>query len=171
MSDWRDLIRDIADFPVPGIVFKDICPVLADPAALESMIGELIEAARPFRPDAVVAIEARGFLFGAPLALAVGAGLVPVRKPGKLPWNTRSVAYVLEYADAVLHMHSDALPAGSRVLIVDDVLATGGTVDAAARLIRACDAEPVGAVLLLEIVALGGRERLGALPVRSLLTV
>lgn len=126
MGDWRELIRDIPDFPLPGIMFKDIAPVLADSAALAAMVGELVEVCRSFRPDAVVAVEARGFLLGSPVALALGVGLVPVRKPGKLPYLTRSVSYALEYGEAVLHMHVDALATGARVLLVDDVLATGG---------------------------------------------
>jgi adenine phosphoribosyltransferase len=170
VGDWRDLIRDVADFPVPGVVFKDISPVLAHAMAFAAMIDELIEACRAFEPEAVVAIEARGFLLAAPVALALGTGLAPVRKPGKLPFRTRSVAYSLEYGDAVLHMHSDALATGSRVLIVDDVLATGGTIDAAVQLIRASDAEPIGAAVLMDIAALGGVARLGELPVRSLTT-
>jgi adenine phosphoribosyltransferase len=168
VGDWRELIRDIPDFPVPGVVFKDIAPVLADAPALSSMVGEFVEVCRPFRPDAVVAVEARGFLLGAPVALALGVGLVPVRKPGKLPYLTRSVAYALEYGEAVLHMHLDALEPGARVLLVDDVLATGGTLEAAARLVRDAYAVPVGAAVLLEISALGARERLADLPVRAL---
>jgi len=171
MADWRELIRDVPDFPAPGIVFKDISPILADPPALQTMIGELIEECRPLAPEMVVAIEARGFLLGAPVALAFGAGLVPVRKPGKLPFRNRSVAYALEYGEAALHMHLDALEPGARVLIVDDVLATGGTLDAAAQLVVASDAVPVGAAVLLEIEALKGRHRLEPLPVRCLMTV
>ena len=166
--DWRSLVRDVPDFPVPGILFKDIAPILADPGGLAAMTSELTEAARELSPDVVVAVEARGFILGAPIALALGIGFVPVRKPGKLPYTTRSVAYALEYGEAVLHMHTDALAAGARALIVDDVLATGGTLAAAAQLIHEAGAQPVGAVVALEIPGLGGRERLADLPLTSL---
>lgn len=166
--DWRALVRDVPDFPVPGILFKDIAPVLADPAGLAGMTDELTEAARALRPEVVVAVEARGFILGAPIALALGVGFVPVRKPGKLPYLTRSVAYALEYGEAVLHMHVDALPTGIRAVIVDDVLATGGTLAAAAQLIQEAGATPVGAVVALEIPGLGARDRLTDLPVTSL---
>lgn len=170
-ADWRKLVRDVPDFPSPGILFKDIAPVLADSAALAAMTAELVEACRGERVDMVVAVEARGFILGAPVALALGAGFVPVRKPGKLPHRTRSVAYALEYGEAVLHMHTDALQPGDRVLIVDDVLATGGTVAATVQLIREAGAEPVAAAVLLEIAALGGRAALAPLPVHVLLSV
>jgi len=168
VGGWRELIRDVADFPVPGILFKDISPVLADPAALAAMVTELVEVCRSLSPDAIVAVEARGFLLGSPVALALGTGLVPVRKPGKLPFLTRSVAYALEYGEAVLHMHVDGLEPGARVVIVDDVLATGGTLDATAQLVTAAAAVPVGAAVVLEIAGLGARDRLGTLPVHSL---
>lgn len=165
---WRTLVRDVPDFPVPGIRFKDIAPILADAAGLAALASELTEATRPLNPDVVVAVEARGFILGAPIALALGIGFVPVRKPGKLPWTTRSVAYALEYGEAVLHMHTDALAAGARAVIVDDVLATGGTLAATAQLITEAGAHPVGAVVALEIPGLGGRERLADLPLTSL---
>lgn len=167
-ADWRALVRDVPDFPVPGILFKDVVPVLGDPGALAALIAELTAAARPFAPDVIVAVEARGFILGAPLALALGIGFVPVRKPGKLPFSTRSVAYALEYGEAVLHMHTDSLAPGARALIVDDVLATGGTLAATAELVAAADAIAVGAVLALEIEGLGARERLAPLPVSVL---
>jgi adenine phosphoribosyltransferase len=169
--DWRKLIRDVPDFPSPGILFKDIAPVLADPAALAALTAELVAACRAEPVDMVVAVEARGFILGAPVALALGAGFVPVRKPGKLPHLTRSVAYALEYGEAVLHMHIDALQSGDRVLIVDDVLATGGTLAAAAQLVREAGADPVAAAVLVEIAALGGRGTLSPLPVHVLLSV
>jgi adenine phosphoribosyltransferase len=169
--DWRKLIRDVPDFPAPGILFKDIAPVLADAAALAAMTDELVDACRGERVDIVVAVEARGFILGAPVALALGAGFVPVRKPGKLPHLTRSVAYALEYGEAVLHMHTDALQPGDRVLLVDDVLATGGTLAAAAQLVRESGAEPVAAAVLLEIGALNGRAALAPLPVHVLQSV
>ncbi|MGQ0625397.1 MAG: adenine phosphoribosyltransferase [Sporichthyaceae bacterium] len=168
MSSWRDLIREIDDFPIPGIRFKDIAPVLADGAAFAAVLAELTEAARATAPEAIVAVEARGFILGAPLALALGIGFVPVRKPGKLPAATRSVAYALEYGEAVLHMHLDALTPGQRVLIVDDVLATGGTLQATRQLVDSSGAEVVGALVLIELPALQGRARLADLQVTSL---
>jgi len=170
-SDWRSLVRDVPDFPVPGILFKDLVPVMADPAGLAGMVAELTEAAKAMNPDVVVAVEARGFILGAPIALALGIGFVPVRKPGKLPYTTRSVAYALEYGEAVLHMHTDSLSSGARVVIVDDVLATGGTLAATAQLVTEAGAMPVGAVVALEIGGLGGRERLATLPLASLSAV
>lgn len=167
-TDWRSLVRDVPDFPLPGILFKDLVPVLGSAAGLAALIEEFVIAARAYKPDVVVAIEARGFILGAPVALALGVGFVPVRKPGKLPWTTRSVAYALEYGEAVLHMHTDSLAPGARALIVDDVLATGGTLAAAAELVSASGGTPVGAVLALEIPGLGGRERLAGLPVTAL---
>lgn len=168
VPNWRRLVRDVPDFPVPGILFKDIAPILADPAGIAAMTSELTEAARALSPDVVVAVEARGFILGAPIALALGIGFVPVRKPGKLPYTTRSVAYALEYGEAVLHMHTDALATGARAVIVDDVLATGGTLAATAQLIAEAGAHPIGAVVALEIPGLGGRERLADLPLTSL---
>ncbi|MGQ0631749.1 MAG: adenine phosphoribosyltransferase [Sporichthyaceae bacterium] len=169
-TDWRALVREIADFPIPGIAFKDIAPVLADGPAFAALVSELTEAARASRPEVIVAVEARGFIVGAPLALALGAGFVPVRKPGKLPAATRSVAYALEYGEAVLHMHLDAIIPGARVLIVDDVLATGGTLAAAHHLVTDAGGEAVGALVLLEITALGGRARVADLQVTALAT-
>ncbi|HEY3604417.1 MAG TPA: adenine phosphoribosyltransferase, partial [Sporichthyaceae bacterium] len=167
--DWRKLVRDVPDFPSPGILFKDIAPVLADAAALAALTAELVEVCRGEPVDMVVAVEARGFILGAPVALALGAGFVPVRKPGKLPHLTRSVAYALEYGEAVLHMHLDALAPGDRVLFVVDVLATCGTLFAAAQLVREAGATPVAAAVLLEIGALGGRAALAPLPLHILL--
>jgi adenine phosphoribosyltransferase len=168
VTDWRALVRDVPDFPVPGILFKDLVPVMADAAGFAALTAELTDAAREFSPDVVVAIEARGFILGAPIALGLGIGFEPVRKPGKLPFTTRSVAYALEYGEAVLHMHTDALAPGARALIVDDVLATGGTLGATAQLVTEAGADPVGAVVALELAGLGARERLAKLPVRAL---
>lgn len=167
--DWRGLIRDVSDFPSPGILFRDIAPVLADAAAFAAVIAELAQVCRDLEVDVVVAVEARGFILGAPVALALGVGFVPVRKPGKLPFATHSVAYELEYGEALLHMHVDALAPGQRVLLLDDVLATGGTLAAAVELVRAAQAEPVAAAVLLEIDGLSGRKNLDPLPVRALL--
>ncbi|MGY4720526.1 adenine phosphoribosyltransferase [Naumannella cuiyingiana] len=154
-----DLIRDVPDFPKPGIMFKDITPLLARPSGLAAAVTELV-AASPRDVDLVVGMEARGFIFAAPIALALGAGFVPVRKPGKLPGATVSETFALEYGTETLTVHSDAIPAGARVLVVDDVLATGGTVAATAALLKQLDAELVQVSVLLELTALDGRAKL-----------
>jgi adenine phosphoribosyltransferase len=169
-------IRIIPDFPQPGIAFRDITPLIADPRCFADAVAMLAEAARPLRPDVIVAVEARGFLFGGPLALALGIGLVPVRKAGKLPGAVHGVDYGLEYGRDRMEIHIDALPGhgedgaqggsgargGARVLLLDDLLATGGTVAAAAELIAKVGGQIVGALFLIELVGLGGRERLEA---------
>lgn len=152
-------IADVPDFPKPGVVFKDITPLLAHPQALRQAIDGLVELA-PGPVDVVVGMEARGFILGAPVAVALGAGFVPVRKPGKLPRPTRSARFDLEYGTDELMMHADAVGPDSRVLIVDDVLATGGTVGATASLVHGLGAELVGVAVLLELSFLGGRKRL-----------
>lgn len=160
-------VRDIPDFPAPGIVFKDITPVLADPGLMSEV---LLEMTRPFlaeRITHVVAIESRGFIFGMPIALQLGAAFVPARKPGKLPWKTASEAYVLEYREDVLEMHIDAVSEGARVLIVDDVLATGGTAAAAVRLSERLGGAVAGVTVLSELTFLHGRERLDGLRVHA----
>lgn len=159
MTDWTRLLRDIPDFPKPGILFKDVMPVLADPQAFAAAIAELAAPWRDARIDAVLAIEARGFLLGAPLAHALGAGLVPLRKPGKLPGEVREQRYALEYGEDALQVQAGALAPGARVLLVDDVLATGGTLAAACALAQRLQAEIAGAGVLLELAALGGRAR------------
>lgn len=166
-------IRIIPDFPKPGIMFRDITPLIADPVAFADAQRIMAMRARAFAPDFIVAVEARGFLFGAPLALDLGIGLVPVRKPGKLPGATHAVDYGLEYGDDRLEIHSDALTSGKRVLLVDDLLATGGTVCAAASLVRALGGDIVGAMFLIELSGLGGAERLAdaGIPVSALLRV
>jgi len=165
----RSVVRDVPDFPKPGIIFKDITPVLLDPelfrAATEAM-------ATPFADvgiTRVVAIESRGFLFGAPLAQRLGVGLVPVRKPGKLPSARQRVQYDLEYGTDALEMHADAISARDRVLIVDDVLATGGTAEAAGRLVRTQGAEVAGFSFLIELGFLSGRDRLDPMRVEALI--
>lgn len=163
-----DLIRDIPDYPRPGILFKDLTPVLAAPEVLSQSVQAIVEPYRNAGIDRVVGIEARGFLFGAPAALELGAGFVPVRKPGKLPYDTVSVSYTLEYGQGSLEMHSDGLQAGQRVLIVDDLLATGGTADAAGTLVREAGAEVVGFSFLVELAFLDGRKRLGDTRIESL---
>ena len=155
----RRLMRDVPDFPKPGVVFKDITNLLADAAAFDLVVTALVA---PFlgQVDKVAAIEARGFILGAPAAIALGAGLVPLRKPGKLPWETLSESYELEYGIDALEIHTDALAPGDRVLLVDDVIATGGTARAAAALVATAGAELVGLAALLELEHLGGRDLL-----------
>ena len=165
-----DSIRDVPDFPKPGIVFKDISPLLADRAALEAAIKAMAEPYRANPPEVVLAVEARGFLFAVPLALELGCGVVLVRKPGKLPAATKSVEYALEYGNDMLEMHADALTPGQKALIVDDVLATGGTVAACAKLAREAGADVVAAAFLVELTFLNGRQPLGDLPVTAAIT-
>ena len=162
-------IRPIPDFPKPGILFRDITPLLADPRALAAAVEQLVEPWRNERLDAIAAVEARGFLFAAPMALALGIGVIPVRKPGKLPAATIAHEYELEYGRDRLEMHAGVLPAASRVLVVDDVLATGGTAAACMRLVEAGGGTVAGAAFLLEIEALGGRERLAPHRVEAVL--
>ena len=162
-------IRDVPDFPRKGIVFKDITPLLQDGPSLK-LACELLAA--PFaksRVDLVVGIESRGFIFAVPVALALGAGFTVARKQGKLPWETRRESYELEYGSAEIEMHSDAVRAGQRVLIVDDVIATGGTAAATARLVRALGGEVVAASFLIELGFLDGRKALDGTPVEALL--
>ena len=164
----RSRVRAIPDFPQPGILFRDITPLLADPQVFHEVVEELAEGFGEV--NRVVAIESRGFILGAPVALALHAGLVPVRKAGRLPADTISADYSLEYGANTLEMHRDAIEAGDQVLIVDDVLATGGTVEAAASLVEWLGGVVVGVSLLIELEALGGRARLAHYDVRSLLT-
>lgn len=171
LSAALELIRDVADYPVPGVVFKDITPLLADHAAFTTTVSAMAAAGDRLgdgRIDAVVGIEARGFILAAPVALALGVGFVPVRKPGKLPGPTYDVSYTLEYGVGTLHVHRDAFAPGARVLVVDDVLATGGSVAATADLVARGGGEVVGVSVLMELGFLAGRERLGGLPLASL---
>ncbi|HYO31367.1 MAG TPA: adenine phosphoribosyltransferase [Nocardioidaceae bacterium] len=168
------LVRDVEDFPSPGVVFKDITPLLADPEGFATMVAALADLARRMAPDgvdAVIGVEARGFILAAPVALALGSGFVPVRKVGKLPGQTYDVSYSLEYGEETLQIHQDALRAGQRVLIVDDVFATGGTVEATAELVRQCGAHICGAAVLLELAFLNGRGRLGGLELGAIRVV
>ena len=158
MSQWQHLVRDVADFPKPGILFKDITPVLADGEGFAAAIVDMAEPWRGVALGAVVGIESRGFILGAALAQVLGTGFVPVRKPGKLPARTLSQDYALEYGRDRLEVHADALPPRARVLLVDDVLATGGTLRAALSLMHRQGADVVGAAVLVEMLALGGRE-------------
>jgi len=158
--DLTAFIRPVPDFPKPGILFRDITPLLANAAALAEAIEQLAAPWRTAKLDAIAAVEARGFLFATPLALALGLGVIPVRKPGKLPADTLEHEYDLEYGRDRLQMHRGVLAPGARVLVVDDVLATGGTAAACMRLIEAGGGEVAGAAFLIEIKPLGGRERL-----------
>lgn len=164
------LIRDVADFPKPGIVFKDITPLLEDAAGFRACIGALAEKIGGRRPDALIAIESRGFIFGAPLAMALGLPLIVVRKPGKLPRRTESVAYQLEYGEDRLEVHADAIEAGKRYVIVDDVLATGGTAAAVASLVTRLGGALAGCAFPIELAFLDGRSRLPGTAVDSLVT-
>jgi adenine phosphoribosyltransferase len=165
----RALVRDVPDFPEPGVVFKDITPVLGRADALRWIVEGLAAAGRDTGADVVVGVEARGFVLAAPTALALDVGFVPVRKPGKLPWESVSRSYELEYGTDALEVHADAVTAGHRVLVVDDVLATGGTAAAACELVEALGATVAGVAVLAELAFLGGRSRLGVHPLRSLL--
>lgn len=165
-----EYIRDVPDFPLAGILFRDITPLLRDPAALKAAIEGMVEPWRGVKVDLVAAMEARGFMFGGAMAMLLGAGFVPVRKEGKLPRKTVSIGYVLEYRDDVLHVHADAVEPGQRVLVVDDVIATGGTAGAVVKLIEQLGGEVVGAQFLVELSELSGRDLLKDYPVHSLIT-
>jgi adenine phosphoribosyltransferase len=166
----RRLIREIPDFPRAGIGFKDITPLLADPEALRESVSRLADHARPLGVDCVVAAEARGFLLGPAVALELGAGFVLARKPGKLPHETVSASYALEYGEGTLEMHSDPTQHGRRVLVHDDLLATGGTARALCELVEQLGGEIVGCSFLIELAFLAGRERLAPYPAHALLT-
>lgn len=160
MKDLQTAIRDVPDFPKKGIIFKDITPLLSDPEAFQQAIDSIANQWTGNRIDVVVGIEARGFIFASALAYKIGAGLVIVRKPGKLPYKTRSVTYDLEYGTDTLEIHEDAIQAGQNVLVVDDVLATGGTVNAVSELLQGFDANLLGVAFLAELDFLKGREKL-----------
>ena len=173
MADRESLrahVRDIADWPQPGVGFKDITPLLGHPEAFAVAVRELVEHFTGERVDKVVGIEARGFVVAAPVALGLGAGFVPARKVGKLPWRTHQVEYALEYGTDRLEVHADAVVPGERVLIVDDVIATGGTAAAAAELVELLGGEVVGLGFIIELAFLGGSARLGGRPHTSLIT-
>jgi len=165
----RGLIRDIADYPRPGVLFKDITPLLADPGGLAAVVAALADGHD--RIDKVAGIEARGFILAAPVAVRLGVGFVPVRKVGKLPGPTHSETYQLEYGTATVEVHTDAFARGDRVLMIDDVLATGGTAAATAALIRRCGADVVSLGVLVELGFLRGRESLADLDIRALLAL
>lgn len=166
--DFAAHIRTVPDFPKPGILFRDITTLLADPVAFRAAIEAMTAAAAALQPDVIVGIESRGFVFGAPVAVALGAGFVPVRKPGKLPAATLRETYALEYGEDALEIHAGALASGARVVIVDDLLATGGTAAAAARLVERAGAVVAGTLFLVELAFLPGRAALAGRSVHAL---
>jgi len=170
MNRLRALVRDVPDFPKPGIVFKDITPLLADEVAFSSVIDETVVHFGRGNIDKVVGIEARGFILAAPVAYHFGAGFVPVRKAGKLPWKVESEEYELEYGSATLELHGDAISPGERVLIVDDVLATGGTARATARLVERLGGKVIGIATLIELSFLDGRKAIEGYEFYSLIS-
>jgi len=169
-SEIESFVRAIPDFPIPGILFRDITPLLYDKRGFAGAIDIMADAFADKHVDRVVAIEARGYILGAPIAYKLGAGFVPVRKPGKLPFDKINVDYELEYGTNSLEMHKDALSSGDRVLLVDDLLATGGTAAATRSLLERLGAHVVGIAFLIELKALGGRQKLAGADVRSFIT-
>jgi adenine phosphoribosyltransferase len=170
VSDLKAKIRSIPDFPIPGILFRDITPVLQDPQALHAAIDIMAQPYEAKKIDAVVGIEARGYILGTPLAYKLGAGFVPVRKPGKLPYEKISVDYALEYGTNTLEMHNDAIAKGQRVLVVDDLLATGGTAAAVREMVDRLGGTLVGFAFLIELSALNGRAKLPGVDVKTFIT-
>jgi adenine phosphoribosyltransferase len=170
LDDLKARIRDVPDFPEPGIVFKDIMPLLADQATLHEVTDTLAEWAEPRRPDVILGAEARGFILGAAVAYKLGCGFVAARRPGKLPWKTVSASYALEYGENSLELHADAIAEGQRVLVHDDVLATGGTARAICDLSEQLGGEIVGVAFVIELGFLEGRKQLDGHDVRSLIT-
>lgn len=166
----RSTVRDVPDFPKPGILFKDITPVLADAELLRGVIDTFAESARALGVTKVVGIESRGFIFGTPLAMALNVGFVPIRKKGKLPWTCEAVSYALEYGEATVEIHKDSVQPGERVILIDDLLATGGTAGAALELVKRLGGEVVEMQFLIELSFLNGRAVLPTIPVRSILT-
>lgn len=164
------LIRDIPDFPKPGVIFKDITPVLQHPQAFAEVVERMVDYAQAKKPDVVIGIESRGFILGAPVAMALGKPFVPVRKIGKLPHDTVQAEYALEYGTSAVEMHKDAITPGHRVLIVDDLLATGGTAAASARLVEELGGQVAAIVFLIELSFLHGRDQLKGYDVKSLIT-
>ena len=170
VDDLTAKIRDVPDFPEPGIVFKDLMPLLADPASMREVVDVLAEWVEPRKPDVILGAEARGFILGAALAYKLGCGFVAARRPGKLPWKTVSASYALEYGENALELHADAIANGARVLVHDDVLATGGTAAAICDLSEQLGGEIVGVAFVIELAFLEGRKHLDAYDVHSLIT-
>jgi adenine phosphoribosyltransferase len=167
--DLRDRVRDVPDFPKPGIVFKDLMPLVADATYFRETIDRLEQLAQPLEPDIILGAEARGVIFGGALAYQLGCGFVPARKPGKLPWQTVEATYDLEYGTDSLQVHADALGKGSRVIVHDDVLATGGTAKAKTELVEQLGGEVVGLLFVVELTFLNGRDKLAGYDVQSLI--
>jgi len=170
MTDLRSKVREVPDFPTPGVGFKDVTPLLADPATLKETVARLADWVRAKQPDLVLGAEARGFWVGSAVAVEAGVGFIPARRPGKLPPETVSASYVLEYGENSLELHPDLIPKGSKVVIHDDVLATGGTVEAIKKLVEQLGGEVLGACFIIELTFLGGRERLAGLDVNALIS-
>lgn len=168
-TDLKALIRDVPDFPKKGILFKDVTPLLLDPQGLNAAIDRLAAPYKEMEISAVAGMESRGFIFGVPVAQALGVGFIPIRKPGKLPADSVSETYELEYGTDSLEIHADAATSGDRVLLVDDLLATGGTAKAAANLVKKLGAEVIGATFVIELSFLNGRSKLD-IPIHSLVT-
>src|ERR671929_366682 len=167
--DLRERVRDVPDWPEPGVVFRDITPLLRDPEALDQTIHDLAEWGKALRPDVVLGAEARGFILGAAIAREIGCGFVPARRPGKLPPETVGATYALEYGQNTLELHPEMIKSGDRVLIHDDVLATGGTVEAIAGLVEGLGAEVVGLAFIVELTFLEGREKLSKYDLHALI--
>lgn len=168
MKDLKQYIRDVPDFPMPGVLFKDITPLLSNPTAFCQVIDHLTRKYEQSSLDSIVAIDARGFLFAAPVAYRLGKPLIPARKPGKLPWETRSFEYSLEYGEAAIEMHVDGVGQGDKVLLLDDLLATGGTLAAATRLVESIGGEVAGVAVVIELTELDGRKGLEGYDVYSI---
>jgi adenine phosphoribosyltransferase len=169
-TDIKSLVREVPNFPKPGIVFRDITPLLRDPKAFGETISLMTGFAQKHSAEIIAAPESRGFIFAAAMAVRAGIGFVPIRKPGKLPWKTRGASYALEYGTDRLEIHEDAIRPGQRVLLVDDVLATGGTMKACCDLVREAEAHVAGISFLIELAALGGRSKLGNVSIHSVMT-
>ena len=168
--DLRTMIREVPDFPQPGVGFKDVTPLLANPATLKQTVGEIADWVKTKQSDLVLGAEARGFWLGSAIALEAGVGFIPARRPGKLPPETVSASYVLEYGENSLELHPELIPRGARVVIHDDVLATGGTVEAIKGLVEQLGGVVVGACFIIELTFLGGRERLAGLDLHALIS-
>lgn len=164
-------LRDVKDFPKPGIVFKDITPMLQSPAAMDEAIKQLADRFKGDKIDKVAGIESRGFIFGAPLAIRLGVGFIPIRKPGKLPWRTQSVNYLLEYGSGTLEIHEDAVKKGERVVVIDDLLATGGTARAACELVERLGGRVMGCGFVVELAFLAGRKKLTGQRIEPLIKI